>query len=358
MNNLTGKGVLVMAGGTGGHIFPALAVARELEKRGAIIHWLGSVGGMEQTLISKENIPMHLLPVSGVRGKGLLTLLKAPFKLFACVSQARKVIHQHRIDLVVGFGGFASAPGGIASWFTRTPLVIHEQNAIAGLTNRLLARFARRVCQAFPTAFASSAKVQTTGNPIRADIVDIAQSKRKSIVTPINLLVIGGSRGAEVFNQQLPGLFASLLEEKKIRVRHQSGQGRAADVVERYQQHTSSNVEVVEFISDMSQAYQWADIVVCRAGALTVSELAAIGLPAIFVPYPFAVDDHQTRNAEFLVNVGAAQIVQQTNIDNIADMLAQLIDQPNQIEAMSAKAKQVSVLDATEQVANCCVGVM
>lgn len=355
MSNVDSKNILVMAGGTGGHIFPALAVARELETKGANIFWLGSKGGMEQELIEREAIPMHLLPISGVRGKGILSMFVAPFKLLSCVWQARKFIKKDRIDLVVGFGGFASAPGGFASAISGVPLVIHEQNAIAGLTNRLLSRLAKKVCQAFEGAFESSPKVVTTGNPIRHELIDLASTKAVKSQAPINVLVVGGSRGAQAFNQTLPGLFKDFINSGKILVNHQCGRGNSEAVKSAYATMGVSTVEVNEFIDDMNQAYNWADLVVCRAGALTVSELAAIGLPAIFIPYPFAVDDHQTKNAEVLKNARAAWIVNQDSMEEVKSHIESIFNDSELLLLMAQRSKEKGIRDATQSVASICL---
>jgi len=355
--------ILMMAGGTGGHIYPALAVARALMEKGYEISWLGSEGGMEVELVGREDIPMNCLPVKGVRGKGKATLLKAPFTLAACVWKAMKILRKNRTQLVVGFGGFASGPGGIAAALLRRPLVIHEQNAIAGMTNRFLSKVATLTCQAFPDAFSESKKVVTTGNPIRRSLLDkIARKNETQEGTnqkpndkrAINILIVGGSRGAKVLNDTLPVIFADKSIGEKIQVRHQTGAGNQEKVQQNYDELNFSKVDVLEYIHDMDDAYAWADLVICRAGALTVSEVAVMELPAVFVPYPFAVDDHQTANAMYLVKQDAAKVVQQNDIHELSDVIHELINQPEQLKAMAENARRCAVTDATDQIASRC----
>lgn len=354
------KRILLMAGGTGGHIFPALAVGHALEQEGWSLHWLGSVGGMEQELVPQHGIPMTLLPVKGVRNKGLVSLIKAPFQLLNSIILARKAIKQFKPDVVLGMGGFASGPGGIAAKLCGVPLVIHEQNAIAGMTNNQLNRFSRWTLQAYPGTFAESNKVQTVGNPVRQDIgsdKDPAlriESDEKSV----HILVIGGSRGAAVFNEELPETFSRVNSGLKVQVRHQCGKGNHDAVLERYQRNDSSKVivEVSEFISDMARAYEWADLVVCRAGALTVAEIAMAGCVAIFVPYPHAVDDHQTYNARYLADQGAALIIQQHDLskERLAQEITALANDKEHLIDMARKAQALARPEATQKVAEYC----
>jgi UDP-N-acetylglucosamine--N-acetylmuramyl-(pentapeptide) pyrophosphoryl-undecaprenol N-acetylglucosamine transferase len=357
--NTSSIGVLVMAGGTGGHIYPALSVAKELKQRGYRVRWLGSVGGMEQELVTREGLDIDLLPVSGIRGKGKLAVVKAPWVIIRCVLKALTLIRQHEISLVLGFGGFASGPGGLAAAISGRKLLIHEQNAIAGLTNRLLAKRADVVCEAFPGAFKPNAKVFTTGNPLRQSLLNLSDQNLKRCAyqdrnSSLKLLVVGGSRGAVVFNQELPELLAACDDHKLLEITHQCGKGNAALVEQNYLNAGLSNVVVHEFMHDMDQAYRWADIIICRAGALTVSEVAAMGLPAIFVPYPFAVDDHQTKNAEILANQGAAVIIQQKNMTSIVSVLNQWLNNREQLKIMSEKAMQLAIIDAKEKIVAHC----
>ncbi|TQV75637.1 undecaprenyldiphospho-muramoylpentapeptide beta-N-acetylglucosaminyltransferase [Aliikangiella marina] len=351
-----------MAGGTGGHIFPGLAVAEELESRGWQAIWLGSKGGMEEELVAKSNIELNLISVSGLRGKGVIGWLKAPYSLSKAVIEAIKVLKKIKPKVVVGFGGFASGPGGVAAFLTGTPLVIHEQNAVAGMTNRILSRLAKKVFQAFPGAFIRADKVETVGNPIRQSIVELRNKKETPVIEPkklINVLVVGGSRGALALNRLLPNLFKNLFEQELIGIRHQVGKGRKEESEKFYLAENiqpGERLEIKEFIDDMAEAMDWADVVICRAGASTVSEIAAAGLCAVFVPFPYAVDDHQTANANWLVAEQAAICIQERDLstDETKAKLTELISSPEQIAAMAKKAKQVAYLTAATKVADFC----
>lgn len=311
--------ILMMAAGTGGHVFPALAVAEELTNRGATIHWLGTQVGMENGLVAPTGYDYHAINMQGLRGKGLGRLLKLPMTLLAAVMAATKVIKQNKIDLVVGFGGYVSAPGGIAAKMTRTPLIIHEQNAIAGMSNRYLAKMAVKVLQAFEGAFdkGTSDKVQTVGNPVRNAITGIkapADRYDDNDTSPLRLLVVGGSLGAQVLNETVPKALALL--DKPLQVRHQCGRGNEEATQAAYESEDSAshNITVQPFIDDMAAAYNWADVIVCRAGALTVTEIQNVGIAAIFVPLPHAVDDHQTANAKTLTDNDAAILLPQSEL--------------------------------------------
>lgn len=349
------KKLLVMAGGTGGHVFPGLAVAKLLQSNGWQIHWLGTPLRMEADLVPQHGFDISFIDVEGVRGNGLLRLIKAPFKLINSVLQARRVLKQFQPDVVLGMGGFASGPGGIAAWLSRIPLVLHEQNAVAGMTNRVLAKFASQIMVAFETAL-PGVKKQVVGNPVRDDILGLtAQLSSKTIDTnrPLHLLVVGGSLGAKVLNETLPQMLPLLTNSRGIEIRHQAGNGNSAKIDSAYK--TDPRLEVSDFIDDMAGAYQWADLVLCRAGALTVSEIAVLGLPAIFVPLPYAVDDHQTKNAQVLVDVGAAKILPQATMT--PSLLASMIDnlnRPQQLQAMSDGARGLGSNDACQQVAAGC----
>ncbi len=347
---MTDKVALIMAGGTGGHIFPGLALAHELQQRSWKIEWLGSEGGMEQKLVRQHNIKIHSISVSGVRGKGIIKLVTAPWLLLKAVIQAKRVVKQVQPDLIVGFGGFASGPGGIAGKLVGKRLVIHEQNAIAGMTNRMLAKVADKVLAAFPGALLNA---QVVGNPVRKAFAQVKQIATD--VESLNILVVGGSRGARALNNFMPKLLASLQDKRLINCRHQVGKGNVASVVDQYaNQGLKGKVDVVEFIDDMPSAYQWADLVICRAGALTVSEVATSGRVALFVPFPYAVDDHQTKNAEYLVEKGAAFCTQEKDLDvnEVSELVANL--NRDQLVEMAAKAKQLSHEQACVTIANYC----
>lgn len=348
--------LMIMAGGTGGHIFPGLAVAEYLSKLGWKIHWLGSAVRMEAELVPAAGYPISFLSVQGVRGNGLLRLLAAPLQIFRAVWQARKAIHQCQPDLVLGMGGFASGPGGVAAWLAGVPLVIHEQNAVPGMTNKMLCHIAKKVLTGFEGAFGAEAddKYQWVGNPVRADFSKI-ERRSPSQDGRTRVLVVGGSLGARVLNQTLPTVLASLAD---VEIRHQCGKGNQQQVEQAYrtQMSGSQHWQVEEFISDMASAFAWADLIICRAGALTVSEVALAGLPAIFVPLPHAVDDHQSKNAEVLVTAGAAILAPQHTLsdEEFRLRLQQLISEPASLEAMAMAAKKVARPDATAQVAECC----
>ena len=308
--------VTIMAGGTGGHVYPALAVARALEAHNQDIVWLGTRRGLESRVIPAAGIDIEWISVKGLRRKGLLALLIAPFQLFWALLQSLGVILRRRPAVVLGMGGFVSGPGGVAAWLTRRPLVIHEQNAAAGLTNRLLARLARVVLQAFPGSFNSSVSAQTVGNPVREDIAAVPPPHERyaSRQGPLRVLVLGGSQGALALNRTVPAALALLDKDARPVVRHQCGE-RTLDIArEAYATH-GVDVDLTPFIEDMAEAYACADLVICRAGALTIAELCAVGVPALLVPYPAAVDDHQTANARMLGDAGAAVVLQEAGLD-------------------------------------------
>lgn len=348
-----------MAGGTGGHVFPALSLAKALQAQQVGVEWLGSPRGIENRLVPEAGIKLHTIAISGLRGNGLLGWLKAPLNLTRAVLQARTVIRAFKPQVVVGLGGFASGPGGLAAWLARVPLIIHEQNAVAGLTNRVLSRLAKRTYAAFPEAFGARAEV--IGNPVRDDIALLGSTPRSVAALsarPLRLLVVGGSLGAVALNERLAPALAALPAEQRPEVRHQAGKNREESTAENYHQHGVS-AEVSPFIDDMAAAYEWADLVVCRSGALTVAELAAAAKPALLVPFPFAVDDHQRINAQVLVKAGAAKCVVQSEltIERLSELLTQLLV-PYTLAEMAAKARQAAHLDATERLAEGCLAMV
>ena len=312
--------ILMMAAGTGGHVFPALAVSELLAERGAVIHWLGTATGMENHLVAPTGYEFHAIAMQGLRGKGVGRLLKMPMTLLAATMAVIKIIRSNKIDMVVGFGGYVTAPGGIAARMTGTPLMIHEQNAIAGMSNRYLAKIATKVLQAFENTFANSkfnSKLETVGNPVRNAISGVAAPAERYDVnddSPLRLLVVGGSLGAQVLNSTVPKALALL--ERPFEVRHQCGRDNEKVTQAAYDAEdlTAHKVSVQPFISDMAAAYQWADVIVCRAGALTVTEIQNVGIAAIFVPLPSAVDDHQTANARTLTEHNAALLLPQSEL--------------------------------------------
>ncbi|MGM0552758.1 MAG: undecaprenyldiphospho-muramoylpentapeptide beta-N-acetylglucosaminyltransferase [Pseudomonadota bacterium] len=304
----TAPRILIMAGGTGGHVFPGLAVAAALRDRGAEVLWLGTARGIEARLVPQHGIPLHTLPIGGLRGKGLLGLVLAPWRLGLSLWAALALLMRLRPAAVIGFGGFAAGPGGLMAAALHRPLLIHEQNAVAGLTNRWLARVADRVYAGFDRAFPDSVAVTVVGNPVRAEIaaLPVPEHRFDDREGPLRVLVLGGSLGARSLNRTVPAGLAAL--GQPLRVRHQAGERTLDEALEAYAE-AALDADVSAFIEDMAEAYGWADLVICRAGALTVAEVAAAGVAALFVPYPHAVDDHQTANARALVEAGAAWLV-------------------------------------------------
>lgn len=347
------KRVLIMAGGTGGHVFPGLAVAAYLCKQGVTVHWLGTKQGLESHLVPDANIPLHLISISGLRGKGMKSLLLAPYKIFKAIMQARQIIREINPDVVLGLGGFVSGPGGVASWLLRYPLVIHEQNAKAGLTNKILARFAKKVLEGFPRAFYPQKKVIAVGNPVRHEIETLrAPSERFDLArSKLRLLVLGGSLGAQALNEIVPKALSLLSPAERPEVLHQAGNKHIEEAKKAYHSR-QIEAELTAFVKDMAEAYAWADIVICRAGALTVSELCAVGLGAVFVPFPFAVDDHQTANAQFMVDHHAALCIQQRELtaEQLADIVRQFALSPEKRLMMAKAAYDLRKVNVTEKI--------
>ena len=358
---MSGKVAMIMAGGTGGHVFPALATARVLRDRGFDIVWLGTRLGIEARLVPAQGIPVEWLSVSGLRGKGWLTLLAAPFRLALALTQAIRAVHKHGPHVVLGAGGFVSGPGGVAAWLLRRPLVVHEQNAVAGLTNRVLARLATRVLEGFPGSFGASVKAERVGNPVRPEITAIAPPERRYAGREgrARLLVFGGSQGAQRLNAVVPAAIAELPVALRPEVLHQTGARGLDDTVNAYRSR-GIDADVRPFIDDMAGAYGWADLAVCRSGALTIAELAAAGVPAILVPFPSAVDDHQTRNAEFVVEAGAAVLLPERTLtpNTLADTLRELFEAGRpRLVRMAQSARGTAITDADQRLADACVAV-
>jgi UDP-N-acetylglucosamine--N-acetylmuramyl-(pentapeptide) pyrophosphoryl-undecaprenol N-acetylglucosamine transferase len=350
---------MVMAGGTGGHVFPALATARVLERRGYSIVWLGTQRGIEARLIPAAGIPVEWLSVSGLRGKGIGALLVAPFRLLVALVQALRAVRRHRPVVVLGAGGFASGPGGVAAWLLRRPLVVHEQNAVAGLTNRVLARLADRVLEGFPGSFGRGVRAEHVGNPVRPEIAAVAPPERRFAAREgkARLLVFGGSQGAARLNAVVPAAIAELPAALRPEVLHQTGRNGHADTVAAYQSR-GIEADVRPFIDDMAGAYGWADLAVCRSGALTVAELEAAGVPAVLVPFPAAVDDHQTRNAEHVVRGGAAVLLPESQLTplSLAAALRELLEAGRpRLTQMAMAARGMAITDADERLADACV---
>ncbi len=351
--------VLIMAGGTGGHVFPALAAARVLRERGFEPVWLGTQRGLEAKLVPPQQIPIEWISVSGVRGKGVTTLLAAPFQLARAVWQSIQVMRRRQPVVVLGAGGFVSGPGGIAAWLTRRPLVIHEQNAVAGLTNRMLARLARRVFEAFPSSFPKSIKAERVGNPVRREISALPPPEKRFAERrgPLRVLIIGGSQGASRLNVVVPAAMAMIDASLRPQVLHQAGERHIAQARESYAKH-GVEADVRAFIDDMAEVYAWADLVICRSGALTVSELAAAGLPAVFVPFAAAVDDHQTHNARFPVAAGAGVLIPEAELTplRLANELRTLLQAGRSaLAGMAVKARSIALTDADVRLADACI---
>lgn len=350
--------ILIMAGGTGGHVYPALAVAEELKGASRDVVWLGTERGLEARVVPAAGIRIEWLRIGGLRGKGLLTLLLAPFRLFAALRQALEVMRRVRPAAVLGMGGYASGPGGIAAWLTRSPLVIHEQNAVAGLTNRILARFADVVLQAFPGSFPNTIHAETVGNPVRRDIVALASPAQRYAERHgrIRLLVLGGSQGALILNRVLPAALARIPEQERPEVWHQAGTATIDTARSAYTANKVS-VRLAEYIEDMAAAYAWADLVVCRAGALTVAELCAAGVPAIFVPFALAVDDHQTANASRMVKAGAATLLAEKdfNSESLAAVLGEWLRSREQLSDRAVSARELAAPEALARITRHCL---
>jgi UDP-N-acetylglucosamine--N-acetylmuramyl-(pentapeptide) pyrophosphoryl-undecaprenol N-acetylglucosamine transferase len=349
--------VVVMAGGTGGHVFPALAVANVLRERGIPVVWLGTRAGMEARLVPAQGIPIEWIRVAGIRGKGIGAWLLAPLRLAQAVIEARAVLRRVKPRAVLGAGGFVSGPGGIAAWLLGIPLLIHEQNAIAGLTNRWLAKIATRVFEAFPDSFARR-DVECIGNPVRADIAALPAPALRfaARANPKRVLVLGGSQGARRLNQLLPQALAQLSATLRPQVRHQTGSRGLADARAAYAA-AGVDAEILPFIDDMAGAYAWADLAICRAGALTITELQAAGLGALLVPFPAAVDDHQTRNAGVMVRAGAARLVQERDLDaaGLGALIGELTADRATLLGMAEAARAGAITDAAARLAEQCI---
>lgn len=350
--------VVIMAGGTGGHIFPALAVADVLRGRGHAVTWIGTRQGLEAKLVPDAGIPIEWVDVGGVRGKGLAALLKAPFVLMRALIQALLILHRVKPVAALGMGGFASGPGGVAARLSGCPLVLHEQNAIPGFTNRVLSHVATCTMEGFPGSFPASRHAEYVGNPVRAAIAALpppAERFADRHGVP-RLLVLGGSQGARVLNETLPLAIARLDPAQRPEVWHQTGARDLETVTAAYREH-GIPARVAAFIDDMADAYAWADLAVCRAGALTIAELAAAGLGAVLVPFAAAVDDHQTRNAGFLTQSGAAERLAQDKLspETLAPMLQGLLADRARLLSMAMRARTLSRSNAAERVADACL---
>ena len=343
-----------MAGGTGGHIYPGLAVADVLRAEGVHVTWLGAEGGMELDKVPPTGIEVDPVHIQGLRGKGVAGWLALPLRLGKAVSEARQAMKARRPDCAVSFGGYVAGPGGLAAWLGGTPLVVHEQNRIPGLTNRFLARLAKTILQAFDGSLPGA---RTVGNPVRDSVANLPDPARRwsDRSGPGRLLITGGSQGARALNTVLPEALAQLPIARRPVIRHQAGSPDLEATRERYAD-LGVEAHVTAFIEDMAEAYAWADLVVCRSGALTVSELAAAGVGAVLVPFPHAVDDHQTANAQVLVSAKAALLAPEASLgaESLADQLDSLLNDRASTLALAEAARACAVPDAARSVAQAC----
>jgi UDP-N-acetylglucosamine--N-acetylmuramyl-(pentapeptide) pyrophosphoryl-undecaprenol N-acetylglucosamine transferase len=350
--------IVIASGGTGGHVYPALEIAKRLRARGINVEWLGTHKGLEAKLVPGEGFKLHALSLGGLRGKGVLHQLLAPLMLIAALGSSVKVLRSVRARLVLGMGGYAAGPGGVAAWLMRIPLFIHEQNAVPGLTNRILSRLASTVMEAFPGSFEPRVGAVHAGNPVRAEIGALPEPETRlsNRAGPIRLLVLGGSQGARAINRVLPDALAALPSAELVEVRHQAGSRHVEETRSLYAA-AGVDVEPVAFIDDMAAAYAWADLVICRAGAMTVCEVAAAGVAAVLVPFPYAVDDHQTRNAHYLSDAGAAVLVRETDLTPalLCRLLLEFVSARERLLAMANSARRLSVPDAAERVTTWCL---
>jgi UDP-N-acetylglucosamine--N-acetylmuramyl-(pentapeptide) pyrophosphoryl-undecaprenol N-acetylglucosamine transferase len=351
--------VLIMAGGTGGHVYPALAIARAMQSRGYDVEWLGTSRGLEARVIPETGIKLNTLSVSGLRGKGLIDSLRAILMMPVALIQAFLVVFRYRPGCVLGMGGYAAAPGGLVSWLLRRPLIIHEQNAVAGTTNRLLAPLANRVCAAYPKAFASRENVIEVGNPVRAEIVALRENwrARKEGSAVLNVLVLGGSLGARALNEVVPDALAKL-PDGLLQIWHQCGENNLETTAAHYSK-LGLEVRLEPYIEDMAAAYAWADIAFCRAGALTCAELAIAGVPSILVPLPGAIDDHQTENARVLERASAAYLMPQSamDVEALSEILQACAENRENLEHMAEAAFKMGWVDSVDRICGVCTEV-
>lgn len=356
--------VLMMAGGTGGHVYPALAVATELLSRGYRVEWVGTTRGLEHRVVPAAGIVLHCLPVRGVRGKNVLHKLFAAWFLALASMQALWLVFRRAPGCVVGMGGYVAGPAGVAAWLLRKPLLIHEQNAVAGTTNRMLAPLATKILAGFPGAFGEDTAYTVAGNPVRRELLQAREANVYDYAgqRPLRLLVVGGSLGARPINEVVPGAIHRLIPAQGgvMEVWHQTGEGHDGDVRRRYGQLLDQGVKVAPFIEDMAGAYAWADLVLCRCGALTITELSIMGRPSIVVPLPHAIDDHQTANAQVLTDCGGATLLRQSDMNeaSVAGLLQDFLGNPQQLSAMAAAALAAAIPDAAERVSDCCEELM
>lgn len=355
--NTKAKTLLIAAGGTGGHVFPALAVAKQLQSEGTTVHWIGTEKGIESKLVPQAGLPISYIDIAGIRGKTWKTTLRAPWQMLRAIHASLQIIRETNADAVLGMGGFASGPAGIAAWIARKPLLIHEQNAISGLTNRLLSPLAKVVMSAFPNTFKHSSKTIETGNPVREEIATVLEPGKRlaNRKPPYRILVLGGSQGAKALNHLVPKALNYVSQHVNLEIKHQAGKNEFEATRQTYRL-LNLDANVLVFIDDMASAYAFADLIICRAGATTVTEIAAVGVPAIFIPFPHAVDDHQTHNAQYLVNLNAAKLVKEKDLcpAKLAEVIQSILQQPDQLVTMATQARQLAKADATRVVVKRC----
>lgn len=344
--------LLVMAGGTGGHIMPGIAIATEMQKRGWDVYWLGHPERMEGDIVPKHGFKLLEMRFAGLRGKGIATILKLPFTLLSALLDARKAFSKAKPDVVLGMGGYVSFPGGVIAKLSRTPLIIHEQNAVAGTANKWLSRMANKTITGFPGVLPAAVVL---GNPVRQDLVALSpvEQRYKQRTGPLNVLVIGGSLGASILNQVIPNAIALMSNESRPVIKHQAGKIHI-DSLQKTYEDLGVQAQTIDFIDDMAQALEWADLLICRAGAMTVAEVAAAGVAALFIPLPGAIDDHQNANARYLTECSGAWLQQQSSFD--ANWLSKWLLNINRqdLELVASHAQQHAMPDATKLIADAC----
>ena len=356
--------LLIMAGGTGGHVYPALAVADYLRAEGFPVLWLGTRNGLEYKVVPDKGYRLLTIDIWGVRGKTIGRWILAPILLIRAIFQAVLILLRIKPAAALGMGGFASAPGGIAAWLLRIPLLIHEQNSVAGTANRLLLPMAKIVMQGFPGTFQQSHKVHSTGNPVRPEIITAAEKNYRTGFShdgKFNLLILGGSQGAKTLNEIIPPALSRMRDTIDVSIWHQTGERHFPEVKALYEKLGGLiDIRIDAFINDMGKAYSWADLVLCRSGAMTIAELCVSGVASILVPYPFAIDDHQTVNARYLSDRGCALLIPESELDDarLANSICEIFNTPGRLLEMSTLTKQQAAPWSTRDVAELCMGFM
>lgn len=352
------KRMMILAGGTGGHVFPGLAVAHYMREQGVKVEWMGTAAGLEAVVVPRENYKLHLVRIRAARGKSIFAWIMFPFRLISAVVQSMLILGQVRPQLVLAMGGFASGPGGLAAWIMQIPLLVHEQNAIPGMTNKALSFLSKRVMTGFPGVLTERPGTWHVGNPVRKEIaaMDSPEQRLAQHKGVLRILVIGGSQGARTLNRIIPQAMSLIDKSTRPEVWHQCGARWLDEARESFSMAGVTPYELSAFIEDMAQAYSWADLVICRAGAMTVAELAAGGVASLLVPYPYAVDDHQTANAEYLVTHDAAILIQEKELtpERLSRTLVELSENRDMILRMAVAARSQAVTDAIETVARIC----